>query len=425
MTSGSRHPHADHEAHASHGMRPLKALLPLDEALAMCLDLATPIDRRETVPLADALHRVVSEDVRAPLDVPAADRAAMDGYAVRARDTARARKFAPVRLAVQENVHAGAVPAKRAAKGRCTQIATGAILPSGADAVVMVEDTERAKDVVHVFRSVRPRENVSNRGSDIRKGSLVLAKGEVLSPAKLGALAAIGRDSVAVYARPRVALLVTGDEVVPAGTPLVPGQVYDINSHTMAAAVRESGGEPVPLGRIPDRLEALHEALGIAVNEDIVVFSGGSSVGEKDLILDVLRSMGDLLFHGIAVKPGRPTILSRVQGKPVLGMPGNPTSCLSNCYVVLAPMLRRIARLPAAAGCVVDARLAERVASPLGRVEVLPVRLVGADAVPAFKESGAITSMAHADGYITIPADVRVLEKGEHVRVTLFGPPPA
>ncbi len=406
--------------HEGHGMRPLKALLPLDEALSLCLAAATPIERRETVGLPDALHRVVAEDVRAPIDVPPADRAAMDGYAVRAQDVARAGKTSPAAVRVQESVHAGEVPRKRAGKGLGTQIATGAPMPAGADAVVMVEDTEREKDMVRVFRPVRPRENVSARGSDIRKGSLVLAAGERLTPAKVGALAAIGRDSVRVYARPRVALLGTGDEVVPPGTRLGPGQVYDINSYTMAGAVREAGGEPVPRGRVGDRLEDLRAALEAAAKEDVVVFSGGSSVGERDLILDVLRSAGELLFHGVAIKPGRPTILGHVAGTPVLGMPGNPTSCLSNCYVLLAPMLRRMARLPAPTGRVLEVPLAERLSSPLGRAEVHTVRLVDGRAVPAFKESGAITSMAHADGYIEIPADVGAVEKGERVRVTLF-----
>lgn len=401
-------------------MRPLKALLPLGEALSLCLELAVPIRRRETVALPDALHRVLAEDVRASLDVPAADRAAMDGYAVVARDTSHAGKSSAAVFRVQENVHAGDVPRKRAAKGRCTQIATGVSMPPGTDAVVMVEDTERERDVVKVFRSVRPRENVSARGSDIRKGSLVLARGEVLTPAKVGALAAIGLEGVSVYARPRVALLVTGDEVVPPGSRLRPGQVYDINSHTMAAAVREAGGEPVLLGRVPDRLDALRDALASAVQEDLVVFSGGSSVGEKDLVIDALRSLGDLLFHGIAIKPGRPTVLGRVRGKAVLGMPGNPTSCLSNCYILLAPMLRQMARRPPSAGRVLEVPLAARIRSPLGKVEVHTVRVVDGKAVPAFKESGAITSMARADGYIVIPADVELVEAAELVRVTLF-----
>lgn len=400
-------------------MRPLRALLPLDDALAMCLSVVAPIDRREDVALPGALHRVVAEDVHSPIDVPPAARAAMDGYAVSARDTSHARKFSPAAFAVQENVHAGSLPTRRITKGRCTQIATGVALPRGADAVVMVEDTEREKDLVRVFRPVRPRENVSARGSDIRKGSRVLARGERLTPAKVGALAAIGRSSVSAYARPRVAILVTGDEVVAPGTPLGPGQVYDINSHTMAAAVSEAGGDPVPLGCVPDRLDALRDALSAAVKEDLVVFSGGSSVGEKDLILDTLQAMGEVLFHGIAIKPGRPTILGRVRGTPVLGMPGNPTSCLSNVYILLAPMLRKMARIPSAERTV-ELPLAGRIMSPPGRAEVHTVRILDGQAVPASKESGAITSMAHADGYIEIRADATAVRSGEPVRVVLF-----
>lgn len=417
MRRASRQPLEGREVH---GMRPLRALLPLDDALRACLELAAPVDRRETVLLPDALHRVVAADVRAAADVPVADRAAMDGYAVVARDTARAGKSSPAVFAVRESVHAGDVPAKRVAGSRCAQVATGAPMPRGADAVVMVEDTDRSKDTVRVFRPVRAGENVSRRGSDLRKGSLVLARGEQLTPAKLGALAAVGETTVAVYAKPRVALLVTGDEIAAPGAPLRAGQVRDINSFTLAAAVREFGGEPVSLGRVPDRLDALGRALTRAVAEDLAVLSGGSSVGERDLLLDVLQSHGEVVFHGIAIKPGRPTLLGRVRGKPVLGMPGNPTSCLSNAYVLLAPMLRTMARLPPPTAQRLELPLASRVRSPPGRVEVHTVRIVRGEAVPAFKESGAITSMAHADGYIEIPADVTAVEPGERVRVTLF-----
>ncbi len=386
----------------------------------MCLDLAKPLERTETVPLSEALHRVAAKDVRAPVDVPPADRAAMDGFAVIARDTARAGKFKPVTLRVLETLYADRVPTERVTKGRCTVVATGALIPAGADAVVMVEDTDAGKDEVKVFRPAHAGENVSRQGSDLRRGSIVVAEGERLSPAKVGALAAVGFDRATVYARPRVALFTTGDEVIDLGGAIRPGQVYDVNTHTLASLVREVGGEPVPMGHLPDRLEALEAALTRAASEDLVVLTGGSSVGAKDLIIDALRSRGDLLFHGIAIRPGRPTALGRVQGKAVLGMPGNPTSCLSNGYVILAPMLRRMARLPGSERRTVDARLATRVQKAPGRVEVLTVRLKDGEAVPAYKESGAITSMAHADGYAEIPADVTTLEKGERIRVTLF-----
>jgi len=409
-----------HDEERKHGMRPLKALISLDEALTMAVDLVRPVDRTEAVPLLDSLRRIVAEDVTSTLDVPLTDRAAMDGYAVLAKDTFPAGKFKPAQLHVLETLYADSVPTKRVTKGRCTEVATGSTLPNGADAVVMVEDTERERDAVKIYKPVHPGEHVSRQGEDIRKGSIVVRTGEWITPAKLGALAAIGRDRVTVFAKPRVAVLSTGDEVVPPGKPIRPGQVYDINSNTMASVVRENGGEPLLLGRVADRMETLRAAVRKAIAADLVVFSGGSSVGEKDMIIDVLRSMGDLLFHGIAVKPGKPTVLGRVRGKAVLGMPGYPTSCLSNCYLLLVPMLRKMARLPPPLERVVEAPMAKRLVSVIGRVEFHTVRLEDGLAVPAYKESGAITSMAHADGYIEIPANVDLVERGETVRVVLF-----
>src|SRR3989475_451612 len=381
----------DHEdrAHAGHGMRPLKALISLEEAMRIAMDLVHPIERKETVPILDALHRVSAEDVRSPIDVPLADRAAMDGYAVVARDTFPAGKFKPVRLRRIETLYAATVPRKRVASGSCTEVATGSIPPKGADAVVMVEDTEHDGDLVTIYSPVHPGEHVSGRGEDIARQSLVVREGEVLTPAKVGALAAIGLARASVYAKPRVSILTTGDEVVPPG-PIRAGQVYDINSQTMASVVRENGGEPVLLGRVSDRLESLRSALKKAIRNDLVVFSGGSSVGEKDIVVDVLRSMGDLLFHGIAVKPGKPTVLGRVHGKAVLGMPGYPTSCLSNCYMILAPMLRRMARLPPRHERIAELPLAKRVVSTIGRVEFHTVRIVDGQAVPAYLTSEGV-----------------------------------
>lgn len=409
----------DHEHHGR-GMRPLKELVPLDKAMGMLMDLAVPTRRTERVAILDALHRVAAKDVVSPIDVPLADRAAMDGYAVRATDTFSAGKFEPAGLRRLETLYADSVPTKRVGKGTCVEVATGSTLPKGADAVVMVEDTERDGDAVQVYRPVHPGQNVSPRGEDIRKGEIVVRKGEWLTPAKVGALAAVGSADVEVFARPRVAILTTGDEVVPPGGPIRPGQVYDINAHTMASVVRESGGDPTLLGRVPDKLDALKGAIRKAAAYDLVVFSGGSSVGEKDMIIDVLAAMGDVKFHGVAVKPGKPTVLGVVDGKAVLGMPGYPTSCLSNCYMMLAPMLRRMARLPPAPEKVVELPMSKRLVSAIGRVEFHTVRVEDGKAVPAYKESGAITSMAHAHGYIEIPANVDLIEKGDRVRVILF-----
>ena len=407
-------------AHAARGMRPLKALISLDEAMRLAMDLVRPIERKETVPILGALRRVCAEDVRSTIDVPLADRAAMDGYAVRARDMVSPDNSKPVVLRRIETLFADRMPQKRLTTGRCTEVATGSTLPDGADAVVKVEDTAHEGNLVTIRVPVRPGQNVSRRGDDIERGSVVVRRGELLTPARLGALAAIGLARALVYVKPRVSILTTGDEVVPPGKPIRAGQVYDINSNTMASIVTENGGEPILLGRTRDRLEPLRAALRKAIVNDLVVFSGGSSVGEKDMTIDLLRSMGDVLFHGVAVKPGKPTILARVQGKAVLGMPGNPTSCLSNGYVILSPMLRRLAGLPARHEKVVEVPLAERVVSTIGRVKFLTVRIVDGEAVPAFKESSAITSMAHADGYIEIPTNVDLAEKGEVVRVVLF-----
>jgi molybdopterin molybdotransferase len=242
----------------------------------------------------------------------------------------------------------------------------------------------------------------------------------VLNPSRIGAIAATGVPEVEVYARPRIAILSTGNEIVQPGEPLGPGQIHDINRFTLAAVIRRHGGVPVPYPTAPDDTAALGEAVDRCLSDDMLVFSGGSSVGERDLILDVLEAKGEVLFHGIAVKPGKPTAFGRIHGKPVLGMPGYPTSCLSNAYMLLVPILRRMARLPDYHPHSVRLPLAQRIVSTTGRHQFYTVRIVGGEAVPAFKQSGDITSMALADGYIEIPAQTDIVEKGEVVEVRLL-----
>jgi molybdenum cofactor synthesis domain-containing protein len=285
----------------------------------------------------------------------------------------------------------------------------------------MVEETERgAEDEVRIFTPVYPRQHVGRRGADIAAGAPVLNEGEVLTPSRIGALAAIGAREVDVFAKPRIAILSTGNEIVEPGDPLKPGQIYDINRFTLAAIIEAHGGVAVPLPAAADTIDALSGAIDAALSEDVLVFSGGSSVGERDLILDVLMTRGEVVFHGVAVKPGKPTVFGRVGGKPVLGMPGYPTSCLSNGYMLLVPMLRRMARLPDYHPRRVSAPLTRRIVSTTGRHQFYTVRLAEGTAAPAFKASGDITSMAHADGYIEIPAHVDIVEAGELVEVTLF-----
>jgi molybdenum cofactor synthesis domain-containing protein len=248
----------------------------------------------------------------------------------------------------------------------------------------------------------------------------VLAAGEVLNASRIGALAALGIGEIDVYAQPAVAILSTGNEVIEPGTPLAPGQIYDINRYTLSALVSDHGGIAAPRPPAGDTIEALERAVDECLWSDVIVFSGGSSVGERDLILDVLQRRGDLLFHGLAVKPGKPTAFGTIAGKPFFGLPGYPTSCLSNGYILLGPALRRIARLPPARVRRVDARLGRHIVSTQGRHQFYSVRLENGVAMPAFKGSGDITSMSQADGYIEIPADVEAVEEGTTVEVTLF-----
>ncbi len=402
-------------------MRPITETIHLDEALAMMLDSARPIERTERIPIREANGRVLAEAAVSRVDVPPFDRAAMDGYAVIAEDTFGAGQYAPKTLRCVERVYTGQWPARAITRGECIEIATGAPLPAGADAVVMVEETEPAGgDDIRVLTPVYPRQHVGRKGADITAGQQLLAAGDVLNPARIGALAAIGVVEVSVYARPRIAILSTGNEIVDPGQPLAPGQIYDINQFTLSSIISAHGGEAVVHPTAPDTLEDLAAAVQATSDADVLVFSGGSSVGERDLIVDVVQRSGEVLFHGIAVKPGKPTLFGRVGTQPVLGMPGYPTSCLSNAYMLLVPMLRRMARLPEYKPQSVTLPLARRVVSTTGRHQFYTVRIENGSAVPAFKASGDITSMALADGYIDIPAQTDIVEAGEMVEVKLF-----
>jgi molybdopterin molybdotransferase len=402
-------------------MRPIKDTIPLAEANAIVNEMFTPLDRRERVPLLQANRRVVAGDVRSSRDVPPFARAAMDGFAARAEDTFGASQFEPRSLRVVEKVYTGQMPTMRVSEGTCVEIATGAPMPDGADAVVMVEETERiTADQVRVFTPVYPRQNVGRQGADIARNQVVLRAGELLNPSRIGALAALGDLDVEVFGRPAVAILSTGNEIVEPGDDLAPGQIYDVNKFTLSTIISEHGGVPIPYQTAEDTIEDLERAIEACLACDVLVFSGGSSVGERDLILDVIGRHGDILFHGIAVKPGKPTVFGAINGKPVFGMPGYPTSCLSNAYMLLVPALRRMARLPPYRVNTVTLPIAQRIVSTTGRHQFYTVRVADGQALPAFKASGDITSMSLADGYIEIPASTEIVEKGETVVVKLF-----
>lgn len=402
-------------------MRPFTSTISLDEARRRLQANVQPIDRTERVRLAEAAGRVVAADVFSSIDVPPFARSAMDGYALRAGDVAGASPEAPITLQVVDRIYTGQPSSVRIEPGTCAEIATGAPLPAGADAVVMVEETAEGGDAdVRIKSSAGVGQHIGVRGADIARGDRVAAVGELLTPSRIGALAAVGAVDVEVFAQPRVAILSTGNEVVEGGRPLAPGQIYDVNRFTLAAIVTAHGCVAEPHRPVADTVNALVVALEVCAAADLIVFSGGSSVGERDLIVDAIAARGEMIFHGIAVRPGKPTAFARVGSTPFFGMPGNPTSCLSNAYVLLVPFLRATARLPLYAPRTVRVPLARRIASAVGRHQFYTVQLRDGAAHPAFKGSGDITSLSRADGYIEIPADQDVVEEGETVTVTLL-----
>ena len=407
-------------------MRPFTSTISLDEARRRLDATVRPISRTENIALADAAGRVAAADVRSLIDVPPFIRALMDGYAVVAADTAAATAASPARLRLVDRIYTGEVSRVTIGPGTCAEIATGAPLPAGADAVVMVEQTAAEGDLIQIKGPSTPGANVGRRGSDIMTGDPVVHAGDVLTPSRIGALAATGCATVAVFAKPAVAILSTGNEVVQPGRPLLSSQIYDVNRFTLSAITQAHGGAPLPHIPVGDTLAALTGALDTCRESDLIVFSGGSSVGNRDLVTDLVDAHGRMIFHGIAIRPGKPTAFAMLnltgeeRGTPFFGMPGNPTSCLSNAYLLLIPFLRSLARLPAHTPRTVNAPLGRRVTSSVGRRQFYTVRVENGVAFPAFKGSGDITSLSQADGYFEIAEDEESIDEGTVVTVTLF-----
>jgi putative molybdopterin biosynthesis protein len=387
----------------------------------------------ETVPLPAALSRVLAADVIAPVDAPPFDRSNVDGFAVRAADTAGASDGAPKRLMLNAEVIAcGVAPAIEVTPGTASAIATGGVIPRGADAVVMIEQTELIGDdaapAIELRRTAASGQFVSYAGSDIARGETLLRRGAQIGSREIGMLAACGFAAVEVVRRPRVAVLSTGDELVEPGRPLRPGGVYDSNGAIIAAAVTEAGGEPVPFGAFPDEELALELAMRGALDScDIVVLSGGTSKGAGDLSHRIVSRLGEpgILVHGVALKPGKPLCLAVVGDKPLVVLPGFPTSAIFTFHAFVAPIIRARAGLPPEAAHTVTARVPVRIASELGREEFVLVSLVaGGDGLIAFptgKGSGAVTAFSQADGFLAIPALASALDADTSAEVTLIG----
>ena len=414
----------------------------------------------ETVPLADARGRVLAERVDAAIDVPGFDRASMDGYAVRARDTFGADEADPAELDLVGAVHAGAAPDVTVEPGTCAEISTGAVLPDGADAVVMVERTDELGDDASAdgdgddadpariaFRtSVAPGDHVMTAGTDIAAGARALGPGTRLTPREIGLLSALGVDEVPVEGRPRVGIVSTGDELVRPGEALDPGrgEIYDVNSTTIAAGVEEAGGEPVLYPHAGDDYDEMERLLRRAADEcDLVLSSGSTSASAVDVIYRVIEARGDLLLHGVAVKPGKPMLIGRLDRSAdgeaagsdapagesaYIGLPGYPVSALTIFRTFVAPAIREAAGQPEPATATVEGRMGVSERYSEGRLRLMPVGLLDLDdddpplVYPVDKGSGATTSLVEADGVVAVDPDTEYLDAGESVSVDLFSP---
>jgi molybdopterin molybdotransferase len=386
----------------------------------------------ERIALDESLDRILSEDIVAGEDLPEGARSTVDGFAVRAEDTFGASNAIPAFLDVAAAVSMGTMPDFEIRPGQAAQIPTGGFLPRGADAVVMVEYTNQAgPQSIEVTRPVTLRTNVLEKGEDAKAGQVLLSTGKRLRSQELGYLAALGFTHISAYRKPRVAIISSGDEVVPIEKSPKPGQIRDANGHAIAGLVRASGAEPISLTIVPDNAEMLREAVqnGLA-QSDVVVLSGGSSIGMRDLMVDVVSAIpgAEILAHGIAIRPGKPTLLASRMGKPIIGLPGHPVSALMIAQIFMAPFLQflqggKMEKGPL--GHRIEAMLTTSIHSTIGLEEYVRVRIEeaaegGFKASPVFGKSGMLSTMVNANGVIVIPMNAEGIPKGDIVQAVQF-----
>jgi molybdopterin molybdotransferase len=385
----------------------------------------------EKVAIEDSLHRVLYEDVISPINLPEFQRSTVDGFALKAKDTYGASEKNPAILRLVGEIPMGQVSDIEVHEGEAVKVATGGMVPKGADAVQMVEYTECIDSyTLHVFKPISPLENVIQVGEDVKAGERVLHKGHLIRPQDLGLMAGIGKTDVFVFLRPRVGIISSGDEIVPIGIVPSPGQVRDINRYTIVSMVKEAGGIPLFLGIVKDRFNDLKEKIELGLREsDIVVITGGSSVGTLDLTREVLQVFPgtEILAHGVSIRPGKPTLLADIDGKPFLGLPGHPVSAMVIFHFFGKPILKILSGLSREViwhQIKVKARASRNIPSVPGREDYVRVKLEEKDgtlwAHPIFGKSGAISNLVHANGLIRIGINEEGLEQGEEAEVILL-----
>jgi molybdopterin molybdotransferase len=387
---------------------------------------------RVSLPIEESYKRVLAEDIFSPEDLPSFSRSTVDGFAVLSSDTFGASEGLPAYLNVTNEIAMGDEPGFTLNRGEAAKIPTGGMLPKGSDAVVMLEYAQCADEgLMEVFKPVAPGENVISAGEDVRRGERILTRGNVLRPQDVAALAGIGITEVRVYEKPKVSIISTGDEIVPAKNSLRPGQVRDINSYNLAGMIAEYGGMPVKKGIFRDVFDTIHTAVRDSLREcQMVIITGGSSVGIMDMTSKVIGSLGTpgVIFHGVTLKPGKPTIGGVVNGIPVFGLPGHPAAVTVCFDLFIRPVLKMLSGVHEKEYLkrtrTVSARIAKNVSSSPGREEhvrvVLEPRGEEMWAVPVLGKSGLIRTLVMADGTVIIPAHVRGLQEGDLVEVLLF-----
>lgn len=403
-------------------------LLPKDDALELFIPNVISNLEIEWIKTSDALGRITGDDVAAKHPLPEFPRTTVDGYAVRSKDTHGASDSLPMYLDLQGEIPMGAAPSDILKPNNCLLIHTGGMLPDGADAVVMLEHTQEARQgEIEILRPAAPGENTIQIGEDVAKGDIVISRGTRLEPAEIGGLMALGILEINVFRRPKVGIISSGDEVVdPSQSPNI-GQVRDVNSYTLSSLVRNNGGEPVLYGIVGDDRDNMVNTVRKAMqNSELVIVTAGSSASSRDLTAAVFDEMGDpgVLVHGVNIRPGKPTILAIANGKPLIGLPGNPVSALVIAGIFVVPVLRKLLNLESLPDPSISARMEINFSSGSGRQEWLPVRLKpsadGYLAEPIFGKSNLIFRLVRANGLVVIPPNSTGLEVGQLVDVYPF-----